>query len=475
MFSWDSPSSVTTLFEPNWQTIVLGTSLHVVVDLICWSETAALCRTKPSGVHCRICHLPAAAGNASSITVFNASLANRLDGIPILVYDSRSTLIVHQPLQACHFLNLVEFCAGMGASSIGLSEAGFSLKAAVEWNEPMAALHRRIHEGAPVSQGDIGDVQTLIKTKECCPEPFCLMAGVSCQPYSRGGSQAGGFDNRALTVPAVCKACHFLQVPLLIIECVTPAQTNAFVRSHLDHLCTQLGMQLSEGVLQLEHTWASNRARWWVVAVSSQFGEIPLPPLPGLGKFLVQDLIPYVKDWPSTEQEQLLLNEEEQRTFQKYGPARKFAVKMDNKLPTALHSWGGQATACACGCRPSGFSSQLLDDKGLYAQLFPVMHSTCDTQQWRHLHVKEVCLLNGLPPQQNWSDNQRLNLAAAGQMASPLQSAWVGALSIKQIFGILGVGWKGPLECVNNLKQLVLQQTQQLFPAMPQSVKMDFP
>lgn len=357
MSSWDSPGSVTSLFEPNWHSIPLESTLDLVFDHLCWSESVALCRVKPSGFPCRLCHLPATAGAASSFTVFQVLLVDRLDGVPVLSYTDKSTLCVHQSLQAHHCLNLVEFCAGLGASSFGLSEAGFKLQAAVEWNESMASLHRKIHDGIPVIQGDIGDAQTLVKVKECCPEPFCLMAGVSCQPYSRGGNQAGGFDNRAQTVPAVSKACHLLQVPLLILECVTPAKTNAFVRSHLQHLCQQLGMKLSECVLNLEETWAANRSRWWVVAVRSQFGEVPLPPMPGPGKFVVQDLIPYVIDWPALEQDQLLLGEEELKIFQKYGPPRKFAVKMNAKLPTALHSWGGQATRCACGCRTGGFSS----------------------------------------------------------------------------------------------------------------------
>ena len=258
----------------------------------------------------------------------------------------------------------------------------------------------------------------------------------------------------------------------MFLECVTPAKTNAFVRSHLDHMCSLLGLKMSECTLQLEETWAANRARWWVVITNPQFGEIAVPPLPGPGRFVVQDLIPYVIDWPTSEQDQLLLTDTERAVFQKYGPPRKFAVKMSSKLPTALHSWGGQAIGCACGCRQAGFSSQLLDDRGLYAQLFQVV-SPANDQQWRHLHAKEVSLLNGLPPMLNWSNNQRLNLAAAGQMASPLQSAWIGASAIKQIFGFLGEEWVEPLACVNRLKQLVMTQANMLFPTMPSSVQSD--
>ena len=360
----------------------------------------------------------------------------------------------------------MEFCAGCGASAVGFSEAGFSHRAAVEWNEPMAKLHQQVHPSVPIIQGDIGEVETLIKLSQICPEPFSLMAGVSCQPYSRGGSQFGGQDSRAQTVPAVSRACYLLQIPLVFLECVVPAKTNAFVRSHLNHMCQQLGMKLSECTMHLENTWAANRARWWVVAINSRFGEIELPQ-PPLGRFVVQDLIPYVIDWPPSEQQQLILTEEEDKVFEKHGPQRKFAVKLGQKLPTALHSWGGQAVGCACGCRQTGFSSQLLEERGLFAQLFPVVNVKPGESRWRHLHVKEVSLLNGLPPLLSWGQDQRLNLAAAGQMASPLQATWIGAVTIKQVFSTMNRhDWKEPAACVNNLKQLVLEQTQTLFPKM---------
>ncbi len=279
--SWGNPVCLTSFFESNWSSIPKGSICDIVCNMVCWSE-------KPSGLPCRVLNLLIAANSASPIAVFRVALDNGLGGEPTFVFDERSHLCVHHPLQAHHYLNLVEFCARLGASSVGLSEAGFSLNAAVEWNEPMASLHRRVHEGVPDVQGDIGDVQTLVRVKEVCDEPFCLMVGISCQPYSRGGSQAGGFDNRAQTVPAVSKACHVLQVPLLILECATPAKTNAFVRSHLEHVCQRLGMKLSECVLQLEDTWASNLSRWWVVATNLQFGVIPLPALPGPGRFVVR-------------------------------------------------------------------------------------------------------------------------------------------------------------------------------------------
>ena len=55
-----------------------------------------------------------------------------------------------------------------------------------------------------------------------------------------------------------------------------------------DHMCQQLGMRLSECILKLEDTWAANRARWWVVAIKSRFGEVELSQ-PPVGQFVVQE------------------------------------------------------------------------------------------------------------------------------------------------------------------------------------------
>ena len=43
----------------------------------------------------------------------------------------------------------------------------------------------------------------------------------------------------------------------------------------------------------------------------------------------------------------------------------------------------------------------------------------------RHLSPQEVALLCGWPKKTGWEDDQRLLLAGIGQLASPIQSAWV--------------------------------------------------
>ena len=132
----------------------------------------------------------------------------------------------------------------------------------------------RIHADVPVIQGDICEVQTLIKVKEACPQPFCLMAGVSCQPYSNRGGLHGGKDIRAGTAPAVRQTFRLLQVPRLILECVPPARTNEFVRQDLQHLCQTMDMQSCECTLKLEDTWAANRFNGGLLPCLSVVGSL---------------------------------------------------------------------------------------------------------------------------------------------------------------------------------------------------------
>ena len=64
----------------------------------------------------------------------------------------------------------------------------------------------------------------------------------------------------------------------------------------------------------------------------------------------------------------------------------------------------------------------------------------------------------GVPPLQNWSDNERLNLRSVGQMAAPFQSAWIGASIVKQLQMLFShVVPLEPCDVLNELKQLVLR------------------
>lgn len=84
------------------------------------------------------------------------------------------------------------------------------------------------------------------------------------------------------------------------------------------------------------------------------------------------------------------------------------------------------------------------------------------------MHAQEVALLNGVPPLQEWLPNPRLNLCAVGQIASPLQAVWVGShvlVNLQHQFGMQPQ--VEPTTCLHDLKSLVIQQSQSLFPRPP--------
>lgn len=458
------------LFEPFWRKTNVGETVDVVVHLNCVGSDMSLGFILPSRTPCRILGL-APTGLSPCITLFAVSVGSTGERVDLQLSPA-SSVRAHGLPSVCDVLKVVEFCAGMGASSIGLQAAGFQQVCAVEWMPALASLHQAIHPRVPVILGNIGDTKVLIDLHKKVPNAFSLMSGVSCQPFSRGGSGGGGNDTRSSTLPSTIRAVHLFQCPVLFIECVVPASENLFVRQHLNALVQQLGYRITETQLKLEETWTACRHRWWVIACHPNFRVEPVPPMP-LSRLVVRDLMPFVKEWDDSDQEALRVKGPELQTFQAHCThLRQFVVNLDKKLPTALHSWGQQAVPCACGCRENGFSDQLLREKGLYAQLLQ-MPSKDEEPQWRHLHAQEVALLNGVPPLQDWLPNPRLNLCAVGQIASPLQAVWIGSHVLEMLQHQFGMTPQvNPLQCLHDLKSLVIQQSQILFPRpLPVSIK----
>ena len=466
---WDSSTIDESLFEPQWAHVPTGTTVDVVVQIHCYGDEVSLATTVPNGISCQIRGSWPCTACPGRFTLFGATV-HSLD--PLLLVISPSTVVRSHSLPSSSTLPaFVEICAGLGGSSFGLEFAGFRLCATVEWMTKLAELHRSMHPGIPVVVGDIGQSTTLQNLHETCPHAFNLMAGVSCQPYSRAGRSGGSLDPRSNTVPATCRMCHLFQVPILVLECVVPAKSNLFVRQHL-HALEKLGYRVLECVLQLEHEWAAHRLRWWVVACHPQLAVTELPPFQNQSNMTVRDLMPYIREWPQEDLDQLALTDAEEREFQQLSNRnlRKFGLNMDTKLPTASHSWGNQVVSCACGCRER-LSTTFLREKGLFAQLVSLGHDADGNTKWRHLHPMEVALLNGLPPVQGWSSNQRLNLCGIGQIASPLQAVWIGSNILRQIqVAMASPQPVEPAQCLHKLKQLVYQQCQDLFPSIPKPV-----
>ena len=105
----------------------------------------------------------------------------------------------------------------------------------------------------------------------------------------------------------------------------------------------------------------------------------------------------------------------------------RFVLNFESHAPRALHSWGSQLVGCECGCRTNGLSEHRLREKGLFGCLIKSCQTDLKNSLLRHLHPNEVMMLCAFDPMIDFGCNPRLTLAAAGQMASPLQAAWIFA------------------------------------------------
>ena len=346
---WGDNGRVENLFCPNWKTTKIGELVSVVIHVESWTNEMCLGKVSPGEQLVRLLGFPAEVSGFPVVTVIDARVSFASPFVDLHLHEG-SHVFAHTLFDPHDILNMVDLCAGMSCASFGFRQAGFCPRVAVELQPALTTLHERVHPGVVMINDDVTDHKVAYKIREACPDIGSLMSGIACQPYSRGGSMGGALDSRSATLPAVLKIGHLLQVKLMFIECVEPARTNSWVRQHIRALREELGFHFNDIVLNLEDTWSSSRQRWWIVATHPCLGQVYLPELPGSRSMTVRSLMPFVRSWPTQDLQQLVLTPEEIEACTAGGISlRKYQVKMDEKLPTALHSWGGQAVACACG------------------------------------------------------------------------------------------------------------------------------
>ena len=459
------------LYSPDWQRLQPGDKVSVVIIDLVWQDGIGIGKVTPGEQPVRVvglipkevCGFPTAA----FLDVTFLHWGSLVD----LSVSSDSCVFGHCPPQVSHIHNFVELCAGAGFSSMGFTHVGFDQKCAVELQPKLADLHRRLHPSVPVVVADICEDRTAAAIHRICPEPMTLMAGIACQPYSRAGKQDGGQDSRATTLPATLRLAHFLQAPILVLECVVPARDNQYVLAHIRELESQLGYHVMDFTMKLEEIWSGQRYRWWLIATHRHLGRIWIPTFPKGSTLVVRDLMPYTRRWSEEDENQLQLTPQEIDRFQLGGePLRKYLVQPGQKLPTALHSWGNQTQGCACECRPQGFADVTLQSRGLFAQLLQIP-GLGNQIKYRHMHAIEVAIHNGVPPLQNWGPDARLNLCAVGQLASPFHATWIASAIVAHVQRLFQ--HEAPLEpthALAALKQQVMQQSKEFFPAIPRAV-----
>ena len=358
------------------------------------------------------------------LTILNA--AKSFYQWPVLVMDERSDLLIHPSANQSNMLSMVETCAGLGGLGCGAQYAGWTVVAQNDFNEKFAKHQSKI-SNVPVVCDDIGKIQTVAALHKASAGSGTIAFGFSCQPFSTAGDQKQGQDPRAQSLPSSLYASFLLQKEIIVCECVPSAATSKFVLECIEQYLEVTQSTRSETLLELADIWPSKRRRWWTIIIKAQYGKVMLQPLPKLKiEPTVSCLLPQFLTLNADELAALLLSPEERKGFATYGKGiGANLVDKSQPLSTALHSWGNQLIQCFCGCR-GPFSQTRLQKDGLFGALVHVPDMPPD-QNLRHLSAREVCLLTGFPKQTGWDDHPRLLLAGIGQLASPIQSAWIFA------------------------------------------------
>ena len=365
--------------------------------------------------------------DAKHISLINVKVDRDQRGT-VLRVDELSQCLVIPTLMAKDFYNLKETCVGLGALGIGAEFAGWTVQGVNDQQQSMCELQKKLGKGNVV-QGDIAFGSTVGDLFRTFERPCPIALGFSCQAFSKGGDQLGGADSRSMSLPRALHAAYLMDAPLVVLECVSEAPSYAFVRNAIQQFCNATGFEKSEVILNLGDLWISQRKRWWCVLANAEIGKVPLSPLPCAKKpSVISDFCEELQTPNHNLLKEVQLKEHEYQQLINLGVAfQDCELNKHAQMPTALHSWGNQFQACQCGCRSTGLSMSRFSSRGFFGVLISMIDS--DGRPFvRHPTPQEMALFCGLPIEMDFSGNPRLEMAAVGQLASPIHSGWIFSL-----------------------------------------------
>ena len=391
-----------------------------------------------------------------------------LTPVTICSIDDATGIYPIYPCQMADMFRIVELCSGMGAFSSIAEHCGFKVCAGVDFNDKWRMLFNECHNGATFIHGDCAELETMKRLHEMKAGHSLVMAGIACQPHSKGGDQLGMCDQRSSSLPKALRMSWMLQSPITILECVPDVMHNKEFQRMLEEYCTATGAHLTQQVLRLSNFWPAKRDRWFACISAGILGPIRVPDLPLCNAFSkVEQVVPYLQAWPQTDLDQLLLSEFEELKFRRYskGGIEQRFVDMQGVLPTCLHSAGNQVLACKCGCR-GPLSDRRLQDRGLYGTLVPVEMHQDSKVRFRYLHPREMYVLNGGNPMMHFED-MRLSLGAVGQCVSPLHGVWMLSHVAAHLAAFLQHDSIEPHFCIHTYTKWLLDQRDMCWPPLP--------
>ena len=370
------------------------------------------------------------------VTLYDVEKSGLTNGHAIwLNIDSESCILGHKHHQIDDMKYAHDVCCGLGGFSSAFHFVGGKVVSAIDFAELAVHAYSYIHHCEPLC-ADIRLPQTVRSMHQAQLAERCqplLTAGFPCQPFSRQGQKKGLEDPRSQTLPAILKAAQLLHVCGILLECVPEVQSNADIQHLLRAFASENGFRFQQFVLHLHQVWPSRRSRWFALFIRDHLPVVQILPFVEQAPMpAVQDLIQHWPAWQISDESQLSWTELEHQVFSDpaFGNTNRQVV-VTEPLPTALHSWGNQISACPCHCRSQGFSLQTLLKGGLRGV---EVKSTLAPFGSRHIHPKELQALLGFLPFGKCVENCRAALCLFGNSVSPIHGLWIFA-QIFQAFG----------------------------------------
>ena len=419
----------------------------VRVEHCCGAYTCRGC-TLQRGVTVRVFLQHAANWDAPErITLINFLVQEDADGW-CLIQTEQGRFFLHGPLQPGELLNVKEACCGIGALGRGLGFLGYKVVAQNDVQLITVQEAVRLSGAVPV-HGDISRLYTVLSLWDARPGNCTLAAGVACQPYSILGDQRSFQDSRASTLPGTLRAGYLMQCSCIILECVPQVLDDDWVQQVIQSYSETNGHVARQAILSLRQVWTAKRERWWCIIACPAVVPPQLLVWKPHGPWRsVSDVIDCF-NVSKAEESALSLTQTERDSFASLKPLPSYCIQLNQPLPTALHSWGSPLSPCPCGCRKAPFTWQRLKQAGICSVLVKFGDDDGSGIRFRYPSAAETALLNGLSPCLKFGE-PRLSLALVGQLASPLQAAWVG-VQIASRLSLLGVHFPSSLDGVQVL------------------------
>ena len=416
-----------SILEPMWDDLKIGDTVDFLAECILYDPLGQRHLLK-SVIRRRFIVVVGELPKCFAYSVLQGNVVDTSKGIRINLLET-TEILGHQTSTVDDITSIVELCAGIGVMSDGLTSGGGTILCKNEMRQPFVDLQKRQGYNNMVC-GDIGEYKTMKQVFDGSNSSTMVVAGFSCQPWSKLGDGKRFGDNRASSILFVLKYAFFSRAHSVMLECVQEAGVDVELQKVLKEFCKITGFKQQSINLNLEKFWPSRRARWWCLLVNPAFPIDELRPLPEQLQIpTVSSLFPYFPCWPKQEEEQLELDLYETNKFIEFNSMDNAIIKGNLPLATALHGWGNQLQGCPCGCRKHSLDHNRLRAKGLFGALV-VLEGCLESVdgprvRCRHVHPFELSVLAGAIPNKEWMPCLKLSLCGLGQMASPIQSAWV--------------------------------------------------